>query len=299
MESKHDWELLREYASAGSQEAFEELVRRYVDLVYSSALRQVRDRHLAEDVSQAVFMVLAKKAGELARQSPGVLAGWLFKVTRFTSANAIKLERRRRKHESEGDRMRSEEVSAAGEQEQAWTEIAPQLDGAMNSLSAGDRDVILLRFFSNQTHQQIAAALGISEAASKKRVSRAVDRLREMLGRLGVSVGAGGVATALSAHAVAGAPAGLAGACAQVGASSAAAVLAKGAIMTMAMSKMKTVAAIVVVVLALGVAGGMAVQQMVKQRRIAAGDAPLVLGARPAGGGNRAAEPGERRLPGL
>src|SRR3954464_2674906 len=87
MQSKHDWQLLQQYSTGGSQAAFEELVQRYVDLVYSSALRQVKDTHLAEDVSQAVFIILSQKAASLAAQKPGVLAGWLFKVTKFTAAN--------------------------------------------------------------------------------------------------------------------------------------------------------------------------------------------------------------------
>src|SRR4051812_22755213 len=149
MQSKHDWDLLRDYANSGSQLAFQEVVRRYVDLVYSSALRQVKDEHLAQDVSQAVFMVLAKKAATLSAQEPGVLAGWLFKVTKYTSANAMKMERRRRKHEANLMNSTPPQIDTQ-QQDQQWRQIAPHLDDAMSDLTSADRDVILLRFFSNQ-----------------------------------------------------------------------------------------------------------------------------------------------------
>src|SRR3989440_1245362 len=269
MQSKHDWDLLREYATVDSQPAFDELVKRYVDLVYSSALRQVRDQHLAEDISQAVFMILAKKAATLAGQKPGVLAGWLFKVTRYTAANAIKMERRRRKHEAQLMTNTPEQLDTHDQDEQ-WREISPHLDQAMSDLNPTDRDVILMRFFSNQSHQQIPGVLGISEAASKKPVNRAIDRLRGLLEQRGVTTAASGVGAVISAKAVHPAPASLAGACGKVAGTSTAAILAKGALITMTMSKIKTAAVLLIVFLLLGGAGAVAVQQITRKRTEAA-----------------------------
>ncbi|HEV8291711.1 MAG TPA: sigma-70 family RNA polymerase sigma factor [Tepidisphaeraceae bacterium] len=267
MQSKHDWELLREYAISGSQPAFEELVKRHVDLVYSSALRQVKDVHLAEDVSQAVFMVLSKKAASLAAQKPGVLAGWLFKVTRYTAANAIKTQRRRRIHEAEV--MTNTPAQVQPDEDEQWREMAPHLDDAMNDLPAADRNVLLMRFFSNRSHQEIATVLNISEDASKKRLSRAIDRLRTLLEHRGVTASAT-IGNVLLAKAVHNAPAHLSTACAKLDGTSAAAILAKGALLTMTISKLKTAAVVAIVILLLGSAGAVAVQQIMHKKTEAA-----------------------------
>src|SRR3954451_1120185 len=92
-----DFELLSKYAHQGSQPAFCELVRRYVDLVYSSAARQVGDPHAAEDVTQAVFIVLTQKARQI--RAGLVLSAWLLGVTRFAAKDHLKRARRRRHYE--------------------------------------------------------------------------------------------------------------------------------------------------------------------------------------------------------
>jgi hypothetical protein len=100
-----DLDLLRDYAAHGSDDAFRTLLNRYVGLVYAAALRQVQNPHLAEEITQAVFLVLARKAGAL--RSGTVLAGWLFRTTRFLAARAIRDQQRRQRHEEEAARMKT------------------------------------------------------------------------------------------------------------------------------------------------------------------------------------------------
>ena len=102
--------LLQEFAARRSQEAFTTLVSRHSDWVYSAALRMVRDRHLAEDVAQAVFLILADKA---ARLSAAPLHSWLFKVTRYASSNAIRARARRDKYERRAA-MSTSEIHESG-----------------------------------------------------------------------------------------------------------------------------------------------------------------------------------------
>src|SRR5436190_18704756 len=169
-----DLELLREYVRTQSQDAFSELVRRHIDWVHSSALRQVRDRHLAEDVTQAVFILLAQKAHKLTDQT--VLSGWLFRGVRYAAANALRAARRRKYHERAAAMMKSE-LSAA---EAHWEQMAPLLDRCVARLGRAERQVVLLRFYEQKRFAEVAQTLGISEVAAGKRAERAVKRLREM-----------------------------------------------------------------------------------------------------------------------
>ena len=205
MNSLSDQQLLGEYAERRSESAFAELVRRHVDLVYSAALRMVRDGHLAEDVTQGVFIALARNAGQLTQRA--VVSGWLHRTAENIAANTIRTDVRRRAREQESVAMNP---SLPLEPNAPWDLIAPQLDTALGELNDSDRDALLLRYFERKSAQQMAEVLGVSDEAAQRRVSRAVERLREVLAKRGVTVGSGGLVVLITAHAVQAAPAGLA-----------------------------------------------------------------------------------------
>jgi RNA polymerase sigma factor (sigma-70 family) len=200
-----DQQLLRDYTGRRSEAAFAELVRRHVDFVYSAALRMVRDTHLAEDVTQGVFVALAQNARQLT--SHPVLSGWLHRTAQNLAANTVRSDVRRHAREQEAVAMNE---LLAPEPEAAWEHIAPQLDAALGELNEPDRDALLLRYFERKSAREMAQTLGTSEDAAQKRVSRAVERLREFLSKRGVTVGASGLVVVISANAVQAAPVGLA-----------------------------------------------------------------------------------------
>ena len=142
----NDWELIQAYCRNGSESAFETLVKRHVDFVYCSALRQVRDPLLAEDVSQAVFLLLCRKAKSF--RSGTVLVSWLFRTTQFVGARALRTEYRRQRRELEAATMNPQ--SSSPEIDQHWEQISPMLDEALATLPGKDRDAVLLRFFSRK-----------------------------------------------------------------------------------------------------------------------------------------------------
>ena len=149
-----DHELLAEFARTGAETAFATLVRRHVNLVYSTARRFTSDTHLAEEIAQAVFIVLARKAGGISPRV--VLSGWLYQTARLTAANAVKQNLRRQQREQEAY-MQS--TLTPPEADDAWKQIAPLLDDAMGGLNERDRNAVVLRFFENQTLAQVGAAL--------------------------------------------------------------------------------------------------------------------------------------------
>ena len=165
-----DRDLLREYVERRSQPAFAELVRRHIDLVYTACLRQIREPQLAEDATQAVFLILAQRAATLSANV--VLAGWLYNTARHAAANVRRGELRRKHHEREAAMMN--DAIAATPKDADRELIIATLDDAVASLGATDRNAVLLRFFERKTVGQTAAALGIAEEAAKKRVARAV-----------------------------------------------------------------------------------------------------------------------------
>jgi RNA polymerase sigma factor (sigma-70 family) len=172
-----DRELLSKFAQTQAQDAFSELVGRYMDAVYSAARRQVRDSQLAEDVAQAVFIILARKAQTLkGRES---LAGWMMKTTHLASLDALKVESRRRRHERGAAFLNQSRMEQA--MSSPIEEIAPELDRAMSRLGEGDRSAVTLRYLQGKTTSETAECLGISEPAAAKRIFRAVDRLRRIL----------------------------------------------------------------------------------------------------------------------
>lgn len=200
-----DGRLLRDYARNGSEEAFAEVVRRHLDLVYSTALRAVNgDQHLAQDICQSVFIDLGRKAPHLARRQ--VLGGWLYTSTCFAAAKAVRSERRRQAREVAAYAMNE---PAADNQEMDWEHLRPILDSAMLELKEADREAVLLRFFERRSLAEVGSRLGLSENAARMRIDRALDRLRERLGRRGVSSTAAALVLVLTHEAIAAAPAGL------------------------------------------------------------------------------------------
>jgi RNA polymerase sigma factor (sigma-70 family) len=198
-----DHDLLLHYTRTGSQDAFAQLLHRHLDWVYSACRRQVKNSTLAEDVTQAVFLALARKAPSL---SPSVsISGWLFTTARYASATALKIENRRLLHERQAATMKPETLPPP-----SWQLIEPRLDAALASLPAADRQAVLLRYFQNLSHQAIATTLNISEGAAQKRVTRALDRLRKKLASPSLAaLSAPELHSLLSSHAVQPAPSAL------------------------------------------------------------------------------------------
>jgi len=201
---KDDSELLQAYVRHGAESAFTELVERHKGLVYASALRQTRDAGLAEEITQAVFLVLARKAAML---KPGcVLSGWLFRATSFAVADAVKIERRRRLREQAVMAMSDDQTTPPEEEERAWHEVAPVLDETLSALGSTDRDALLLRFFEQKSLVDVGRGLGLTKEAARKRVDRALDKLRRLLGKRGVTISAALLASLLAANGAPAAP---------------------------------------------------------------------------------------------
>ena len=205
MNALPDSQLLRNFAAHRDQAAFSELVRRHIDLVYSAAIRMVCDSHLAEDVTQGVFIALSANAAQLT--DCRVLAGWLHRTAQNIAAQTVRSDVRRRAREHEAATM-NEILSI--DSDPSWKLVAPHLDTALGELSPADRDALLLRYFEKKSAQEMALLLGVSAEAAQKRVTRAIDHLRELFAKRGIAVGAGGLAVAISSNAVQAAPVGLA-----------------------------------------------------------------------------------------
>jgi RNA polymerase sigma factor (sigma-70 family) len=217
-------DLLAQFARNNSQDAFAEIVRRHLNLVYSAALRQVRSPQLAEEVTQSVFADLARAAGSVAcggdapspgsgrdASSPKTLTPWLYTVTRRTAIDAIRKESRRQLREQIALEINTMNATASSAGiPPAWSQIEPFLDEAMAALDETDRSAILLRYFENKNLREVGESLGTSEDAAQKRVSRAVERLHEFFTKRNVTIGASGLAVLVSANAVQSAPIGLA-----------------------------------------------------------------------------------------
>ena len=197
-----DAELLRRYATDRSEPAFAELVRRHLGFVYHAALRQCGgDAHRAEDVAQAVFTDLARKAHDLADRP--VLAGWLYTSTRFAAAQAVRGEARRQTRERAAAMIPDEPPAN-------WERLQPVIDDALAALGEPEREAVLLRFFEGRPFAEVGARLAVSEDAARRRVERALEKMREPLARHGVTSTVTALAAALAGQAGAAAPAGLA-----------------------------------------------------------------------------------------
>src|SRR5687768_5088220 len=204
MMSASDHELLRQYAGNGpsAESAFATLVARHLNLVYSVARRHVHSKQLAEEIAQSVFVDLARKARHIDPHTP--LVAWLHLVSRRTAIDMIRRESRRQARETAAAALADMKTPSP------WTDVEPLLDEAVESLPAADRSAILLRYFENKSLREIGATLGASEDAAQKRVSRALDQLRQFFARRGVTVTTSALAADLSSRAVEAAPSSLA-----------------------------------------------------------------------------------------
>ena len=208
MQSKCDAQLLREYAEHGHEAAFTEIVTRHTNIVYSAALRQVDLPEIAAEITQNVFLGLARGARTLSLRlaEDASLAGWLCRSARNISLNFRRNEFRQHSRE----RQAMEQLNPISETAPDWEHLRPVLDEAMSELSESDYDALVMRFFNNQDLRSVGRALGVSDDTAQKRVSRALDKLREHLSRRGISSAASALSIVLSVKAVQAAPAGLA-----------------------------------------------------------------------------------------
>jgi RNA polymerase sigma factor (sigma-70 family) len=237
---KADSDLLQEYCRQRSQPPFAELVSRHVDWVYSAAARMVHDHHLAEDVTQAVFLLLWQQP-QKALGRP--LTGWLFRVTRYCVADACRAEKRRQKHERRAALMNREQVNPEVEN---WDDISPLLDDLVARLNPHDRELLLLRFYQKRKLAEIGEAFNISEDTARKQVAKAVEKLRALFAGQGVTTGTIALGALLIAHTTQPAPAAVTAAfCSATPAASPAAIgFTHGAAKMILMAKLK-IAAIV------------------------------------------------------
>ena len=264
MQEMADMELLRQYVLQNSEDAFAALVARHVNLVFSAALRKTGSTAAAEEITQAVFIILARKAGRLGAGT--VLSGWLYHTARLTTASYLRTQIRRAHREQEAymQSLTDEPVT------KAWQEIEPLLEDGMGRLGEKDRNAIVLRFFDGKSFQEIGAAVGSSENAAKKRVAHALEKLRKFFTKRGVHSTSAIIAGAISANSVKAAPVGLAKTISVVAmakgaaASASTLTLIKGALKIMAWTKMKT--AIVIGVCVFLAAGTVTIQQIRKPK---------------------------------
>ena len=178
-ESSSDSDLLRTYVEHGREAAFSELVHRHIGLVYRSALRQLGgDSHAAQDVAQAVFTLLARKASRLLNHTS--LVGWLHTTTRRIAKDTVRGATRRGRREQEAISMNSQE------NEPDWHVLGPVIDDALGELDERDRTAVLLRYFSGLTFATVGEKLGVAENTARMRVDRALEKLRVGLRRHGI-----------------------------------------------------------------------------------------------------------------
>jgi RNA polymerase sigma factor (sigma-70 family) len=236
-----DARLLEQFARNGSEEAFAALVQRHIALVHSVALRHTANAQHAQDITQAVFVILARKAGSLGRRT--VLPGWLYHTARLTAANLQRAETSRIRREQEAYMQSQIEESV---NDALWRELSPQLDEAMAGLGTSERDALVLRYFQNKSMAEVGKFLGLAENTAQKRVVRALEKLRAIFAKRGVSSTTAILAGVISVNSVQAVPATLAKSVTAVAltkgaaASASTLTLIKGALKIMAWTKAKT-----------------------------------------------------------
>lgn len=242
-----DRELLLRYTRHADQRAFTDLVQRHINLVYASALRHLHgDRHRAEDVTQEVFALLARKASGLSEHSS--LPGWLYATARLSALDTLRREQRRLHRETKAEAMSLSDHSP----QPLWETVRPVLDDALQDLDERERLPVILRFFGQQSFNAIGQQLGVSENAAQKRVERALDLLNSALGKRGIASTAAFLGASLS-HAAITAPTALATAVSTAALASVAAAPAAAGFLGLGALATKTLAAgAVAVVVATG-----------------------------------------------
>lgn len=281
MQEGTDNELLQEYVQKGHNEAFSALVGRYVNMVYSTAMRKTGNPSAAEEITQTVFILLAKKANQLRPNI--ILSGWLYQTTRLTAANFLRTEIRRVCREQEAY------MQSHSNEPEVWPQIMPLLEDAMGRLGEKDRNALTLRFFEGKSFDEIGTAFGASENAAKKRVAYALEKLRKYFSRRGVHSTTIAIAGAISIHSVQTAPAALAKTATALAlakgttASASTLTLIKGALKIMAWSKAKTAILIGVGILTAVGASTVAVTEIHTHRAMAWREKydPAILGKIP------------------
>jgi len=253
MQELDDNGLLREYVERGSEDAFATLVERHVNKVYSVAVRHTGNPHQAEEITQAVFVILARKSRQLG--AGVILYSWLYKTARLTSMAFIRGEIRRTRREQEAFMQNADETNES----EVWRQIAPLLDAALAALNETDRRALVLRFFYGKSMREISADLGASEDSIRQRVNRALEKLQRYFLKRGVHSTTAMLAGAISTGSIQIAPAALAKTATAVAlakgatASTSTLTLIKGALKIMAWTKAKTaVIAVAAVLLAAG-----------------------------------------------
>lgn len=240
-----DAELLRRYVERRSEVAFTTFVAHYLPLVYGAALRRTGgDATLAQDIAQAVFTAAAQNARALRRHA--TVAGWLYTTTRNIAAKILRAENARRARERETELMRETATdSATFDREELRSALAPALD----ALNDRERAAVLLRFFEGRAFAEIGQTLRISEDAARMRVDRALEKLRQLLARRGITSTASALAALLTSEAAVNVPPGLAATLSSTAVASATSTSAASGLLSLLIAPHASTAALV------GVAG--------------------------------------------
>jgi uncharacterized protein (TIGR03435 family) len=269
MADRNDSSLLREYTERQSESAFRELVQRHLNFVYSVAMRYVGNPVDAQDVSQAVFVILARKSAGLCGRT--TLTGWLYETTRLTARQLLRTRTRRLAREQEACMQSTLDPSGG---EQLWHQLAPHIEEAMSRLRADDRELLALRFYESKTGEEAAKLLGIGAASAHKRTTRALEKLQKFFAKRGVTSTTAAIAGAVSANSMLVAPAGLtltiAGAALAKGAAASTSTLTliNGALKIMAWTKAKTAITAGVILLLFGGTTVVTIEKQREARRI-------------------------------